>query len=72
MYAATQGMMACNNSDMHKPSLHLFYYGVTHFIIVAGPHTLYCCIYTTIIPCLAANILHLFLFNGSVLLPLYL
>ena len=40
---------------MRNPSLHLFYHGVMHVIIVACPHPhLSCCIYTALIPCLAA------------------
>ena len=57
IYAARQEMRACNN-NMRNPSLHLFYYGVTHVIIVACPHLLSCCIYIALIPCLAAYILH--------------
>ena len=44
IYAARQGMRACNNNNMRNP-----YYGVTHVIIVACPHSLwgyacyYCC-----------------------------
>ena len=34
IYAARQGMKACNNNNMRNPSLHL-YYGVTRY---------YCCI----------------------------
>ena len=41
IYTARQGMRACNNNDMRNPSLHLYYYGVTHVVI----------------PCLAAYIL---------------
>ena len=41
---------------MRNPSLHLFYYGVTHVISVA------CCIYTALIPYLAEYMLHLFLY----------
>ena len=41
----------------------LFYYGVTHVIIVACPHPLSCCIYTALIPCLAA-------YNYTALIPL--
>ena len=45
---------------MRNPSLHLFYYGVTHVIIVA---CLIPCLaaykYTALIPCVAAYILHL-------------
>ena len=57
IYAARQGMRACNNNNMRNPSLHLFYCGVTHVIIVACPHSLSCCIYIALIPCLAAYIL---------------
>ena len=32
IYAARQGMRACNNNNMRNPFLHLFYYGVTHVI----------------------------------------
>ena len=57
IYAARQGMKyicskaasGCNNNNMRSPSLHLFYYGVTHVIIVACPHTLSCCIYTALV-----------------------
>ena len=57
--------------------------GVTHVVIVACPHPLSCCIYTSLIPCLAAYTLHLFLyflalsslhlqhFNGNVLLSCF-
>ena len=37
IYAAKQGMRACNNTNKHNPSLHLFYYGVTHVSTVACP-----------------------------------
>ena len=60
-------MRACNNNNMRNPSLHLFYYGVTHVIIVACPHPLSCCIYTALISCLAAYILP----SSSVLLHIY-
>ena len=66
IYAARQGMRACNN-NMRNPSLHLFYYGVTHVIIVACPHPLSCCIYIALIPCLAAYILP----SSPVLLHIY-
>ena len=85
-YAARQEMRVCNNNNMCNPSLHLFYYGVTHIIIVACPHPLFCCIYTAHIPCFAAYILDLFLyflalsslhpstlnFNGNVFTPLFI
>ena len=41
IYAARQGMRACKNNNMLNPSLHLFYYGVTHVIIVACPQIFY-------------------------------
>ena len=44
LYAPRQGMRACNNNNMHNPTLHLFHYGVTHVIIVACPHPLSWCI----------------------------
>ena len=51
IHAARRGMRAvymqqdaCNNNNMRNPSLHHFYYGVTHVIIVACPHPLSCCI----------------------------
>ena len=49
IYVARQGMRACNNNNMRNPSLHLFYYGVTHVIIVACPQSLSCCIYTALV-----------------------
>ena len=49
------------------PSLHLFYYGVMHVIIVACPHPLSCCIYVALIPCLAAYMLP----SSPVLLHIY-
>ena len=49
IYAARQGMRACNNNNMRSPSLHLFYYGVTHVIIV-----LLHIKDTALIPCVAA------------------
>ena len=42
VYAATQGMRACNNNNMRNPSLHFFYYGS------------YAC---NLIPCFASYIL---------------
>ena len=33
-----KGMRACINNNMCNPSLHLFYCGVMHVIIVACPH----------------------------------
>ena len=57
IYAARQCMRACNNNNMCNPLV----------IIVACPHTLSCCIYTALIPCLAAYILP----SSPVLLHIY-
>ena len=73
LYAARQGIRACNNNNMHNPSLYLFYFGVT---VVACFHLL-SCIYTALIPCLAtcmytcfaSYILHLFLYFFGTVIP---
>ena len=55
IYAARQGMRACNNNNMRNPiPKSRCRDGVTHVIIVACPHPLSCCIYISLIPCLAA------------------
>ena len=54
---ARQGMRACNNNNMRNPSLHLFYYGVTHVIIVACPHPLSCCTYTALVSLLFGTVI---------------
>ena len=51
--------------SLFDPSLHLFYYGVTHVIIVACPHPLHiycphplsCCIYTPTVPLLFGTVI---------------
>ena len=72
IYAARQGMRACNNNNMRNPSLHLFYYGVMHVIIVACPHPCLLHIYSSPVLlyiniwlhplCCCIYILHLFLY----------
>ena len=59
IYATRQGTRACNNNNMCNPSLHLFYYGVTHASIVACPHPLSCCIhvYTALVSLLFGTII---------------
>ena len=71
--AARQGMRACNNNNMRNPSLHLFYYGVTHVIIVACPHPLSCCIYTALVSLLFGTVIptSFNILMEMFLLPLY-
>ena len=65
IYAAKQGMKyicskaarGCNNNNMRSPSLHFFYYGVTHVIIVECPHPLSCCIYTALVSLLFSAVI---------------
>ena len=42
---------------MRNPSLHLFYYGFTHVIIVACPHPLSCCIYAALVSLLFGTVI---------------
>ena len=49
-------------AQFYAPPYNSFIYGFTHVSIVACCHPLSCCIYTALIPCLAAYILHLFLY----------
>ena len=46
----------CNNNNMCNPLPTSFIMGL-RMLVVAWPH---CCIYTALIPCLSASILHLF------------
>ena len=41
IYAARQGMRTCNNTNMHNPSLHLFYYEANSLRLssIQGPWT---------------------------------
>ena len=90
MYTARQEMRAYNNNNMRNPYNRRDAGRVTYVMFVACPHPclatyilLSCCIYTALIPCLAAHILHLFLyfwhchpyilqhFNGNVLLSCF-
>ena len=48
IYAARQGMRACNNNNMRNPIIKEMLGGVTHVIIVACPHPLSCCIYVAL------------------------
>ena len=67
-------MRACNNNNMRNPSLHLFYYGVTHVIIVACPHPLSCCIYTALVSLLFGTVIptSFNILMEMFLLPLYI
>ena len=64
IYAARQGMRACNK-NMCNPSLHLFSYGVTHIIIV-NP---FCCIYN--VYCLIPVLLYIYCHHPLFLLHIY-
>ena len=56
IYAAKQVVRACNNNNMRNPSLHPLI-SVTHVIIVACPHSLFYCIYTTLVSLLFGTVI---------------